>query len=98
MFEYLLVEDLGVLSRIEWREHQKINIIIGENDTGKTYILKMLYCIAKSVEEYTKRSESDNKSWKEILSEKIFWVYQPSKKKLGELVRKSGNRLNVETR
>jgi AAA15 family ATPase/GTPase len=98
MFKYLLLEDLGIFSRLEWQNHQKINIIIGENDTGKTYILKMLYCIAKSLEEYTKRAEADNKSWKEILAEKIFWVYQPSKMKLGELVRKSGTRLHVETK
>lgn len=97
MFEYLLLEDFGLFSRLEWQNHKKINIIIGENDTGKTYILKVLYSTAKSVEEYTKRSESDNKSWKEILSEKMFWVYQPAKRKLGEIVKKSSNRLNVET-
>ncbi len=98
MFEYLLLEDFGIFARLEWQKHQKINIIIGENDTGKTYILKVLYCIAKSVEDYTKRSYSDNKNWKEILSEKMFSVYQPSKLKLGEIVRKSGNRLNVEAK
>jgi len=42
MFEYLLVKDLGLFSRLEWQNHKKINIIIGENDTGKTYILKVL--------------------------------------------------------
>ncbi|HAG82764.1 MAG TPA: ATP-binding protein [Cyanobacteria bacterium UBA12227] len=98
MFEYLLVEDFGIFTRFKWSEHHKINIIIGENDTGKTYILKLLYCLARSIEEYTKRSESDNKSWKAILSEKMFWIYQPSKQKLGEIVRKSGNRLNVEAK
>jgi predicted ATP-dependent endonuclease of OLD family len=97
MFEYLLIEDLGIFSRLEWDKHEKINIIIGENDTGKTYILKVLYCVAKSVEEYTKHLETDRKSWKEILSEKMFWVYQPTKLKLGELIRKSSNRLNIET-
>ena len=98
MFEYLLLKDLGLFSSLEWQEHQKINIIIGENDTGKTYILKLLYCIAKSIEEYTKGSKFDNKSWKDILSEKMYWVYQPPRRKLGEIVRKSGKRLNVETR
>ncbi|MBR8836040.1 MAG: ATP-binding protein [Stigonema ocellatum SAG 48.90 = DSM 106950] len=100
MFEYLLVENLGIFSRLEWKNHKKINIIIGENDTGKTYILKILYCIAKSVEEYTKCSETDDKSWKEILSDKMFSVYQPVKRQLGEIVNKSSNlnRLNVETR
>jgi len=47
MFEYLLIEDLGIFSRLEWDKHEKINIIIGENDTGKTYILKVLYCVPK---------------------------------------------------
>jgi AAA15 family ATPase/GTPase len=43
MFEYLLLEDFGIFRRLEWSKHHKINIIIGENDTGKTYILKLLY-------------------------------------------------------
>lgn len=98
MFESLIVQDFGIFKKLEWQKHQKINIIIGENNTGKTYILKLLYCIAKSVEEYTKSSASSNKSWKEILSTKMFWVYQPTKQKLGEIVCKSGSRLSVKAR
>ena len=98
MFKYLLLEDFGLFSRLEWQEHQAINIIIGENDTGKSYILKALYSVAKSLEEYTKRGASDQRSWKDILSEKMFWVYQPGGQKLGELVRKDGDRLRLEAK
>lgn len=98
MFEYLLLEDFGHFSRMEWQDHQAVNIIIGENDTGKSYILKALYSVAKSIEEYTKRGESDQRSWKDLLSEKVFWVYQPGGQKLGELVRKDGERLRLMTK
>lgn len=94
MFEYLLAENFGAFTQLEWQEHQKINIIIGDNDTGKTYLLKLLYCLAKSVEEYTKNP--DSKSWREILSAKMGGVFQPSKLNLGEIVRKSGNVLDVK--
>jgi len=94
MFEYLLLEDFGHFSRLEWQDHRAVNIIIGENDTGKSYILKALYSIAKSLEEYTKRGATDQRAWKDILSEKMFWVYQPDKG-LGDLVRKDGDRLHV---
>jgi len=94
MFEYLLLEDFGHFSRLEWQDHRAVNIIIGENDTGKSYILKALYSVAKSLEEYTKRGATDQRSWKDILSEKMFWVYQPDKG-LGDLVRKDGDRLQV---
>jgi predicted ATPase len=97
MFEYLLVENLGLFSRLEWQKHQKINILIGKNSTGKTYLLKLLYSIAKSIEEYKKSPEADSKNWKSFLSEKLFSVYQPTKRSLGEIVRKGSGRLTVRT-
>ncbi|GAA6620815.1 AAA family ATPase [Scytonema sp. NUACC26] len=97
MFKYLLVENLGLFSRLEWQEHQKINILIGKNSTGKTYLLKLLYSIAKSIEEYNKSSEADSKTWKSFLSEKLFSVYQPTKQSLGEIIYKGSDRLTVRT-
>ncbi|BDA68795.1 hypothetical protein CAL7716_029610 [Calothrix sp. PCC 7716] len=94
MFKYLLAKNFGIFKRLECQEHQKINIIIGENDTGKSYILKLLYTIAKSVEEYTKLS--DEKSWEQILSDKMLFIFQPSKLNLGRIVRRSGNTLHVK--
>ncbi len=47
MFSKLVIENFGIFEHFEWQDHAKVNILIGENDTGKTYILKILYCIAK---------------------------------------------------
>ena len=93
MFKHLLLENFGTFSRFEWSEHASVNIIIGENDTGKTYVLKALYCIAKSLEDYTNSAQA--KSWKEILADKIYWVYQPNQQKLGALVKRGGDRLHL---
>jgi AAA15 family ATPase/GTPase len=94
MFTRLELENFGIFDRFEWNDHADINIIIGENDTGKTYILKTLYCIAKSVEDYDKLSAVN--TWKQIIADKLFWVFQPSKTSLGSLVRRDGERLMAQ--
>lgn len=94
MFTRLELENFGIFNRFEWNDHANINILIGENDTGKTYILKTLYCIAKSVEDYDKLSAVN--TWKQIIADKLFWVFQPSKASLGSLVRRDGDRLMAQ--
>jgi energy-coupling factor transporter ATP-binding protein EcfA2 len=96
MFEAIAVENLGGFSSLQWSGHQSINILIGENDTGKTYLLKLLYCLARSLEDFTRRSQSDRPPWREVLADKLFWVYQPGQRGLGELVQKGESRLRVE--
>ena len=98
MFSYITLEKFGNFSSLNWENHHKLNVIIGENDTGKTYLIKLLYCLAKTVEEFTKREQSHRQAWRDILAEKLFWVYQPESNKLGELVKKSESRLKVEAR
>ncbi|MBW4491555.1 MAG: ATP-binding protein [Oscillatoria princeps RMCB-10] len=98
MLSRILLENLGGFTTLSWPHHSNINLIAGGNDTGKTYLLKMLYSIAKSVEDFTKREKSDKPAWRDVLAEKLFWVYQPEGNKLGELVRKGESRLKVEAR
>lgn len=65
-----------------------INIIIGKNDTGKTGFLKLLYACCKTIDTYSKRSQSEDISFRKVLAEKLLDTYQPGKKGLGELVNK----------
>lgn len=69
-------------------EFASINVIIGNNDTGKTGLLKLLYASAKTVDIYSKRKQSEDISLKRLLAEKLLDTYQPGKKGLGELVSK----------
>lgn len=97
MFESLTLKNFGTFSEFTWTDHAPINIIIGENDTGKTYTLKSLYCLAKSIQEYTISKQP--KTWKGILADKIYNVYQPTNDKLGSLVKKGSNEdLSVEAK
>ena len=67
-----------------------INIIIGSNDSGKTGIVKLLYGISKTLEDFKERN-THNHTFKKILSEKLINTFQPRKNGLGELVRKGSN-------
>ena len=96
MFESLTLKNFGTFSEFTWTDHAPVNIIIGENDTGKTYILKSLYCLAKSIQEHTKFAQQ--MTWKGILADKIYNVYQPTNNKLGSLVKKGSDRLSVEAK
>jgi AAA15 family ATPase/GTPase len=84
--------------RLEWSKHASLNVIIGENDTGKTHLLKLLYAMSRSIEEYSKkRAGPEPKDLSDLLASKMRWTFLPQKMELGRLVtRGGGNRLTVE--
>ncbi len=84
MIKTLKLKNLGVVKNLEVSSFGNINIFIGKNDSGKTMILKALYTIVKSLENFKKGD--DSRSFKEILSEKTFWTFQVEK--VGDLVSK----------
>jgi AAA15 family ATPase/GTPase len=59
MFSKVSIQNFGPFTDLTWDSRDRINLLIGANDTGKTYLLKILYCLVKSLEEYTKRQQSD---------------------------------------
>jgi len=69
-----------------------INLFIGENNVGKTGLLKFLYANIKSYEEYNKLKNSPSeRSFKELLSIKLQNTFQ-SDDKIGSIVCKSNNK------
>ena len=83
--------------QLDWQDHGSLNVIIGENDTGKTHLLKLLYAMARAMEDYAKkRAGPEPKDLPELLANKLRWTFLPQKLELGRLVsRGSGNRLSV---
>ena len=81
------LRNFGPLQDIQWPNLGKINLVIGANGTGKTFLLKSLYSAMKTVEEY-KRGD-DQRSAAEILADKLYWTFQPEK--IGDLVRKGAD-------
>lgn len=80
--EELQLKNFGMIGEFYCNQFSNINLIIGENGTGKTFLLKALYSAVKSLEEY-KRGD-DISSINDILSEKLRWTFQVDK--LGDIV------------
>lgn len=81
----LSLENFGMIEKFQCNRFSNINLVIGENGTGKTFLLKSLYSAVKSLEEY-KRGD-DRSTISDILSEKLRWTFQVDK--LGDIVFKS---------
>ena len=88
MIKSVTLENFMGYTKFESNEFASVNVIIGKNDTGKTGLLKLLYCAAKTVDTYSKRSQNSDVEFKKLLAEKLLDTYQPGKKGLGELVSK----------
>lgn len=91
----IYLKNFGMIEEFSGRQFSNINLIIGENGTGKTFLLKALYSAIRSLEEYKRGDEI--KTISEILSEKLRWTFQVEK--LGDMVTKSaedGLSLNIQ--
>lgn len=79
------LKNFGMIEDFHSNEFAKINLIIGENGTGKTFLLKAIYSAVRSMEEY-KRGD-DIKPFGDVLSEKLRWTFQVDK--IGDMVTRS---------
>ena len=68
MINNLELKNFGPLEAVRWKDLGPINLVIGGNGSGKTFLLKSLYCAMRTLEEY-KRGD-DQRSAAEILAEK----------------------------
>jgi AAA15 family ATPase/GTPase len=82
----------------KWETTGKLNVIIGENDTGKTNLLKLLYSVSRAWSMFTAdKLNNKDKAFNETLADKIFDTFQPRSNGIGDLVsQKSKNKLEVE--
>jgi AAA15 family ATPase/GTPase len=84
MIKQFSLENFGPLASIKAENLGKLNLVMGTNSTGKTFLLKALYALIRSQEEYGRGN--DPRTFDEILSDKLYWTFQTEK--LGDLVRK----------
>jgi AAA15 family ATPase/GTPase len=84
MLNRLELRNFGPLANITWSGLGRINLVIGDNGSGKTFLLKALYSAMRTLEEY--RRGDDKRLAAEILAEKLYWTFQPEK--IGDLVTK----------
>ena len=68
---------------------QNINLIIGENGSGKTFFLKALYSAMRTIEQYQRDKEP--KTDKDLLFDALYWTFEA--RSLGDLVKKGKSML-----
>lgn len=86
MITRLELTNFGPLNRVEWNDLGPINLVIGNNGSGKTFLLKSLYTAMRTLEEF--RRGDDPRTAEEILWDKLYWTFQPDQKRIGDLVAK----------
>jgi AAA15 family ATPase/GTPase len=87
MITRLELTNFGPLPRIDWKNLGHINLVIGSNGSGKTFLLKALYSTMRTLEKYKRGDVPLNAA--EILAEKLHWTFQADK--IGDLVAKGGD-------
>jgi hypothetical protein len=87
MINKIELKRFGPLHELEWPDLGRINLVIGGNGSGKTFLLKAAYTALRTLEDY-KRGD-DRRSVSDILAEKLYWTFQPEK--IGDLVSKGAD-------
>lgn len=90
MIDSIDIKNFGPIDQLEWSNLGKINILIGSNGCGKTFILKILYSAIRCLEEY--RKGNDPRKIEDVLSDKLYWTFQVEK--LSDLVQKGTTNLH----
>jgi AAA15 family ATPase/GTPase len=57
MINRIKLDNFGPLFQIDWSGLGKINLVIGGNGTGKTLLLKAVYCSMRTLEDYKRGNE-----------------------------------------
>ena len=93
MIKHVNLKNFGPIKDLSWNSMGKINLVIGGNGTGKTFLLKSLYSAIRTLEEF-KRGNDKRKSG-EIIANRLYWTFQTDK--IGDLVSKGADeRLSFE--
>lgn len=85
MINSVQLKNFGPLIELDWQNLGPINLVIGNNGCGKSFLLKAMYSAVRTLESY-KRGDNP-KSAADVLFEKLFWTFQSEK--LGDLATKS---------
>lgn len=87
MISSLTLNNFGPLDSIHWQPLSNINLVIGGNGAGKTFLLKALYSGIRTAEAH--RRGDLNETASDILLKKLRWTFQADK--IGDLVTKGAD-------
>ena len=91
----LAIKNYAAFADVEMSFSKGLNVLIGENGTGKTLLMKLPYAVMRVVAESTRRKQGLTKTWlQRRIAEKLVDVTRPQS--LGRLVRRRQGRRRCE--
>lgn len=87
MINSVQLKNFGPLVELDWQNLGQINLVIGNNGCGKSFLLKALYTAMRTLEDYKRGDNPDSAA--EILADKLYWTFQAEK--IGDLVTRKSN-------
>ncbi len=85
MIERLKLKNFTVFDDLSVDFSSKINVIIGENGTGKTHLLKAAYGLCSGISSIKNKSEFDGKELVTHMTRRFQRLFMPIENKLGKL-------------
>ena len=59
MINQIKLDNFGPLVDIFWKDLSPINLIVGDNGSGKTFLLKAIYSSLRTLEDYKAQHHSE---------------------------------------
>jgi predicted ATPase len=85
MIERLELKNFTAFRQLSVEFSPKINIVIGENGTGKTNLLKAAYSLCAGVSMYKQKPDASSEDFKALLTAKLLRLFMPLDDRLGKL-------------
>jgi energy-coupling factor transporter ATP-binding protein EcfA2 len=82
MLTHVTLRNFGPLRQLDWDRIGALNLVIGTNGSGKTFLLKSLFCAHRAMEAYKRGDEP--RSLQDILEDKLYWTFELNR--LGNLM------------
>lgn len=87
MINEVYLKNFGPIHDVRWQNLSNINVVIGENGVGKTFVLKAMYSAYRALHQY--KRGNDNQPLRDKLLERIKWTFEVNR--IGDLVRRGGD-------
>lgn len=85
MIKTLLLKNFTVFDELKIDFSPKVNVIIGENGTGKTHLLKAAYALCWGGSLFKDKSDVDKEEIEKDLTSKLVRLFMPLDDKLGKI-------------